>query len=115
MRNLQEQGNAQFKEGRYPSAIRIYETALQICEAHGFEESAVKLHSNAAAVLLKLNDFEAANGHAEQCIALDPEFAKVPVPIVNSSLLMLTIRLILTTTLCYLCLRPSSGMQPHSW
>ena len=105
MRNLQEQGNAQFREGRYSSAIRIYETALQICEAHGFEENAVKLHSNAAAVLLKLNDFEAASGHAEQCIALDPEFAKVPVPMVNSTftgLSMLTIKHILMIAIQFL-------------
>lgn len=77
MRNLQDQGNAQFREGRYSTAIRIYETALTICEAHGFVENAVKLHSNAAAVYLKCDDFDAASAHAQQCIALDPDFAKV--------------------------------------
>lgn len=77
MRNLQDQGNAQFREGRYSNAIRIYETALTICEAHGFVENAVKLHSNAAAVYLKRDDFDAASAHAQQCIALDPDFAKV--------------------------------------
>jgi len=77
MRNLQDQGNAQFREGRYSTAIRIYETALTICKAHGFVENAVKLHSNAAAVYLKCDDFDAASAHAQQCIALDPDFAKV--------------------------------------
>ena len=77
MRNLREEGNAEFKKGEYSNAIRIYETALQICEAHGFEENAATLHSNAAAVYLKWNDFQAASIHAEQCIALNPEFAKV--------------------------------------
>ena len=77
MRNLQDDGDIQFREGRYSNAIRIYETALRICETHGFEESAVKLHSKAAGLYLKCNDFEAASDHAERCIALDPEFAKV--------------------------------------
>lgn len=54
-----------------------YESALSICEAHGFETNAVILHSNAAAVYLKLNDFESAGDHAEQCITLDPDFVKV--------------------------------------
>ena len=54
-----------------------YKSALSICEAHGFESNAAKLHSNTAAVHLKLNGFEAARDHAEQCIALDPDFVKV--------------------------------------
>lgn len=54
-----------------------YESALSICEAHGFETNAVILHSNAAAVYLKLNNFEAAGDHAERCITLDPDFVKV--------------------------------------
>ena len=58
-------------------ATMKYESALSICEAHGFEDNAVKLHSNAAAVYLKLNDFEAAGDHAERCITLDPDFVKV--------------------------------------
>ena len=85
---LREEGNTLFKEGRYSVAIVKYESALPICEAHGFEANAVKLHSNAAAVYLKLNDFEAAGDHAEQCIALDPEFVKVHLMKLNPKVLV---------------------------
>ena len=86
--SLREEGNTLFKEGRYSVAIVKYESALPICEAHGFEANAVKLHSNAAAVYLKLNDFEAAGDHAEQCIALDPEFVKVHLMKLNPKVLV---------------------------
>ena len=85
---LREEGNTLFKEGSYSVAIVKYESALPICEAHGFEANAVKLHSNAAAVYLKLNDFEAAGDHAEQCIALDPEFVKVHLMKLNPKVLV---------------------------
>ena len=83
MRDLQDEGDAQFKTGRYSDAFRNYKSALEICEAHRFEESAAKLHSKVAAVYLKCNHFEAASHHAEKCIALDPDFAKVVRYIVN--------------------------------
>jgi len=77
VRDLQDESDAQFKAGRYSDAFRNYEFALEICEAHKFEESAAKLHSKVAAVYLKCNRFEAASHHAKKCIALDPDFAKV--------------------------------------
>ena len=69
-------------------AIVKYESALSICQAHGFEANAVKLHSNAAAVYLKLDNFQAAGDHAEQCIALDPDFVKVQLMKLNSKVLV---------------------------
>ena len=77
IKELKDRGNDLFKNNEYGNALKNYEHALKISHAHGFEDNAVKLHSNVAAVFIKLGNYKAADEHAAQCIQLDSSFPKV--------------------------------------
>ncbi|PVU94270.1 hypothetical protein BB561_002678 [Smittium simulii] len=69
---LREQGNIYFKKQDYKRALEIYRNALNL---DLYNE---KLHSNACLCLIHLGDLDIASRHAQQCVDLQPKWAKGP-------------------------------------
>lgn len=65
-----QKGNALFKEGKHPDAIKEYNEGLRR------DPTSVAIMSNRAAAYLKLMDPNTALKDAEKCIELDPKFVK---------------------------------------
>ena len=70
-----EAGNAAFKDGRYPEAVKHYTEALARGPP-GVNADAHKLLSNRAACYTKLGAWADGVKDADACISLAPDFAK---------------------------------------
>ncbi|PVU89895.1 hypothetical protein BB559_004877 [Furculomyces boomerangus] len=67
-----EKGNVLYKLKKYKEALEEYRAGL------GLDIMNERLHSNACLCLIQLNDLEMATRHANQCCALQPNWAKGP-------------------------------------
>lgn len=65
-----EKGNVEFKKENWKLALEYYRNGL------GYNIYHVKLHSNTCMTLIKLKRWSQALKHAEQCIALEPQWVK---------------------------------------
>ncbi|KAJ2723310.1 hypothetical protein GGI07_002738 [Coemansia sp. Benny D115] len=65
-----EKGNVEYKKENWTQALDYYRTGL------GYDMYNPKLHGNACMTLIKLKRWSQALKHAEQCIALEPQWAK---------------------------------------
>lgn len=63
-------GNAFFKDGDFPKAIKEYDEGLRR------DPKSVAIFSNRCATYIKLMEFNTALKDAEKCIELDPKFVK---------------------------------------
>lgn len=69
-----EKGNAFFKEGKYPEAVKEYEEAIKRNPKDPKVTS--RYHSNLAAALMKLGSHVDAKANCEKAIDFDPDFVK---------------------------------------
>ena len=67
---LKQKGNECFKQQNYDEAISLYTKALEVCP------TSHTVYSNRSLVLSKLRLYSDALVDAEQCISLDPKFAR---------------------------------------
>ncbi|KAJ2851909.1 Hsp90 cochaperone [Coemansia brasiliensis] len=65
-----EKGNKEFKKENWTAALDCYRNGLS------YDMYSVKLHSNACMALINLKRWAQALKHAEQCIALEPDWVK---------------------------------------
>ncbi|KAJ1742900.1 hypothetical protein LPJ78_002167 [Coemansia sp. RSA 989] len=65
-----EKGNKEFKNENWSAALDCYRNGLS------YDMYSVKLHSNACMALINLKRWAQALKHAEQCIALEPNWVK---------------------------------------
>ncbi|KAJ1850519.1 hypothetical protein LPJ73_003414 [Coemansia sp. RSA 2703] len=65
-----EKGNAEFREKNWAKALEYYRNGL------GYDLYNAKLHSNTCMTLIELKKWTQALKHAEQCIALEPQWVK---------------------------------------
>ncbi|KAI9591045.1 hypothetical protein BDF19DRAFT_456527 [Syncephalis fuscata] len=70
VQELKELGNKHFQSGAFDQAILAY------CEALGIDPTNHILHANACQAMLRHGSYKEARFHAEQCIALRPEWPK---------------------------------------
>ena len=67
---LKNEGNDNFKKGKYNAAIELYGEAIQ-CDG-----SNPAYYTNRAIAYLKIDDFDAAMNDCKQALNIDPKFAK---------------------------------------
>ncbi|KAJ2116109.1 hypothetical protein GGI01_002217 [Coemansia sp. RSA 376] len=65
-----EKGNAEYRKENWTLALEFYKNGL------GYDMYNAKLHSNTCMTLIKLRRWSQALKHAEQCIALEPDWVK---------------------------------------
>ncbi|KAI7835140.1 hypothetical protein BX661DRAFT_222025 [Kickxella alabastrina] len=65
-----EKGNVEFKKENWIQALDCYKNGL------GYDMYSAKLHSNTCMALIKLKRWSQAVKHADQCIALEPQWVK---------------------------------------
>jgi len=65
-----EKGNAAFREGNFPEAIKEYEEAIKR------DPKNASYYNNLAAALLKVGDFNGAKIKVEKSLELDPKYVK---------------------------------------
>ena len=71
---LKQEGNAEFKSGRYQAAIQKYDEALQVDPSNKSINS--KLLQNRAQCKLKLKQYDEAIADSERAVSLDPGYTK---------------------------------------
>lgn len=71
---LKQEGNAEFKSGRYQAAIQKYDEALQVDPSNKSINS--KLLQNRAQCKLKLKKYDEAITDSERAVSLDPGYTK---------------------------------------
>lgn len=67
---LKEKGNRAFKEKRYNDAVDIFTRCIELDNGNHV------YHSNLAAALIELEQYDKAVDHARQCVGLNPDWAK---------------------------------------
>lgn len=65
-----EEGNAHFKEGRFPEAIKCYNEAIKRNPSNHV------LYTNRATAFSKLNEFPSVIKDCDECLKLKPDFVK---------------------------------------
>lgn len=73
--NKKDEGNALFKKGKFPEAIKAYEEGLKRT-ADDDHEMKAKLYSNRAGCYMKLMEFHRAQKDCEEGIKHKPDFVK---------------------------------------
>lgn len=77
MKDLNLQANQSFKAGEMKAAIRLYNSALKVCEVHSLLDEASTIHNNLARVWLEVEQYETAYKHCDISIRLSQNNPKV--------------------------------------
>ena len=75
--NFKAEGNEFYGRSKYSEALAKYYEALPICQQHNLVEDEALIRGNCAQTCLQLELFKDAYEHANECLRLDPESAKV--------------------------------------
>ena len=74
LERMKEDGNAQYKAGRWQAAVDLYTSALEVDPANKGTNS--KILQNRALCRLKLKQYDDAIADCEKAISLDPQYLK---------------------------------------
>ena len=73
---IRREAEESFSSQLYRKSLRLYEEALELCQ-HSLVNEVASANSNCAKVYLKLQNYDKALTHAEECIRLNPKSHEV--------------------------------------
>ena len=74
---FKSEGNGYYHSAKYDEALARYYKALVLCQQHKLEEEEALIRGNCAQACLLLELYRDAFDHANECLRLDPDSAKV--------------------------------------